>query len=125
VSPSNARSRCPRGDVVIEIRPYQEDCVRRIREELVRHRQVNRKGRVVLASPTGSGKTVMFAWLAMAVAAHGSPILILAHRQKIAEQISDALTAFAVPHGIIAPGYPPSGEAVQVAMVLTQANSTR
>ena len=46
----------------------------------------------------------MFVWLAMAVAGHGTRILRLAHREEIAEQISAALAAFAVPHGIIAPG---------------------
>lgn len=94
------RSRCPRGDAVIKLRAYQEDCVRRIREAL------RRVLRVLLTSPTASGKTVMFAWLAMAAAARGSRIPILGHRQEIVEQISDTLTAFAVPHGIIAAGYP-------------------
>ena len=101
---------------MIELRPYQEDCVTRIRNALRRVR------RVLLAAPTASGKTIMFVWLSMAVAAHGARILILAHRQEITDQISDALTAFGVPHGIVAPGCPPSGEAVQVAMVLTLAN---
>jgi superfamily II DNA or RNA helicase len=99
-----------------ELRPYQVDAVGRVRDALRRSR------RVLLASPTGSGKTIMFAWLAMAVAAHGSRILILAHRQEIADQISEALTAFSVPHGLIAAGRPTSGEPVQVAMVLTLVN---
>ena len=51
-SRGNIRSRCPQGDAVIELRAYQEDCVRRIREGLTRPRQVNRKGRVMLASHT-------------------------------------------------------------------------
>ena len=78
---------------MIQLRPYQEDCVRRIREAL------RRVFRILLASPTASGKTVMFAWLSMAVAQHGSRILILGHRQEIVEQISDTLRAFGVPHG--------------------------
>ena len=77
--------------------PFQQNCVTRIRDALRRCR------RVLLASPAGSGKTIMFVWLAMAVAGHGACILRLAHREEIAEQISAAL-AFAVPHGIITPG---------------------
>jgi superfamily II DNA or RNA helicase len=101
---------------VPQLRPYQVDCVTRIRDALRRSR------RVLLGSPTASGKTIMFVWLAMAVAARGSRILILGHRQEIVEQISDALTAFGVMHGIIAPGHPPNSAPVQVAMVLTLAN---
>jgi superfamily II DNA or RNA helicase len=99
-----------------ELRPYQTDAVGRVRDALRRSR------RVLLTSPTGSGKTIMFAWLACAVAAHGSRILILAHRTELAHQISEALTAFGVAHGLIAAGRPTSGEPVQVAMVLTLIN---
>lgn len=116
-SRSSATPRCPHGGAaVIELRPYQKDCVRRIREAL------RRVLRVLLASPTSSGKTVVFAWLSMAVAEHGSRILILGHRQEIVDQISDTLQTFKVPHGIIAPGHPASDAPVQVAMALTLAN---
>jgi superfamily II DNA or RNA helicase len=101
------------------LRPYQTDCVARIRDALRRSR------RVLLTSPTGSGKTVMFCWLAMAVAAHGSRILVVAHRIEIVDQISEALTAFGVAHGVIAPGRAANGEPVQIAMVLTLANRLR
>jgi superfamily II DNA or RNA helicase len=74
---------------------YQEQVVTQIRDAL-------RRCRRVLASPTGSGKTIMFVWLAMAVAAHAAGILILGHRQKIVDQVSEALRAFDEPHGIIA-----------------------
>jgi superfamily II DNA or RNA helicase len=106
---------------VIELRPYQQDCIRRIREALAGNSQPDRKRRVMLASPTASGKTVMFAGLAMAIAAHGNRILILAHRQKITEQISETLNAFNVPHGS-SPRDHRRIEPVQVAMVMTLAN---
>jgi superfamily II DNA or RNA helicase len=100
---------------VPELRPYQEDCVARIRDALRRCR------RVLLTSPTGSGKTIMFAWLACAVAVHGARIWILGHRQEIVEQVSGALTMFGVEHGIVMAGYPENSAAVQVASVMTLA----
>jgi DNA repair protein RadD len=82
-----------------------------------------RECRCVLGvSPTGSGKGIMLAWLAMTVAANGKRILLLGHREEIRRQISTALTAFGVKHGIIGLGSPETADPVQVAMVLTLAN---
>jgi superfamily II DNA or RNA helicase len=97
------------------LRPYQTDCVARVRDALRRSR------RVLLQSPTGSGKTVAFCWLATAVAAHGARIWILGHRQEIVEQISAALASFGVEHGIVMAGCPETPAAVQVASVMTLA----
>jgi DNA repair protein RadD len=98
---------------VIELRGYQQDCIMRIRDALRRCR------RVLLQSPTGSGKTIMFVWLAMAIAAHGARVLILGHRQEIVDQVSAALTAFSVEHGIIAAGHAETAAPVQIASVMT------
>jgi DNA repair protein RadD len=81
-----------------ELRPYQIDCIDRCREAFRHHR------RVLLQSPTGSGKTVMFAWLTSQVAERGKRVLILVHRRKLLRQCSAKLDVFGVPHGIIAGG---------------------
>ena len=62
---------------------------------------------------------MIFGWLAATVAAHGSRVLILAHRQEIVDQIGDALAAVGVPHGVIAAGRPATEAAVQIASVMT------
>jgi superfamily II DNA or RNA helicase len=97
------------------LRDYQHQIVVDLRAALRRSR------RVLLASPTGSGKTCVFAWLACAVAEHGARIWIVAHRQEIVDQISAALTAFGVAHGFISAGRSETAVSVQVAMVATLA----
>jgi hypothetical protein len=99
-----------------DLRPYQDRWINAIRDAFKRCR------RILGVSPTGSGKGVMLAWLAMTVAARAKRILILGHRQEIVDQISAALDRFGVPHGIIAAGRPETSASVQVAMVLTLAN---
>lgn len=79
----------------------------------------------LLCAPTGFGKTIVFSAITRATAAKGKRVTILAHRQELVDQISTALQEFAVPHGIIAPGYPVTGYPVQVASVFTLARRTR
>ena len=54
-------------------------------------------------------------------AAKGNRVIVLAHRQEIADQISIALAAMGVPHGRIQPGYAMTDDLVQVGMVQTVA----
>lgn len=100
---------------MIPLRPYQEQVVERLRAALRQHR------RVLLVSPTGSGKTVMFAFIAATASGKGHHVTILAHRQEITDQISRALTGMGVRHGVVAPGRTATADAVQVAMVQTLA----
>ena len=73
--------------------------------------------RVLMVAPTGSGKTIMFAFLIASAMARGKRILILGHRIEIIEQICDALAAFGVPHGVIRQDLVETDDAVQVASV--------
>lgn len=61
----------------MELRPYQEKAVAKLREAL-RHHQ-----RVVLQSATGSGKSVIFTDVTEKVVQKGNRVLILTHRQEI------------------------------------------
>jgi superfamily II DNA or RNA helicase len=73
-------------------------------------------------APCGSGKTVLFAYVALMAAKLGNRVVILCHRTELVDQISDALTAQEVPHSYIASGYRYSaGYAVYVASVFTLA----
>ena len=81
---------------------YQESLVSAMRSALTQSR------RVLAVSPTGSGKTVMFSYIAQRAVSRGKRIGIFAHRSELLEQISSALRQFSVPHGIIGPNSNPN-----------------
>lgn len=94
------------------LRDYQTKAVEDIRESYrTRHRAP------LLVAPTGSGKTVIFSYIASN--ARGR-VMILVHRQELIDQVSTTLGEFNVPHSFIAPGYPANPYAkVQVASVFS------
>lgn len=100
---------------MIQLRDYQDNCVNGVRIAY-------RKGRraPLLVSPTGSGKTVMFAYISQSASTRLSKVLILVHRQELVDQTCKTLRAFAVNHGVIAAGRTPDRtHLVQVASVQT------
>jgi DNA repair protein RadD len=100
---------------MINLRDYQNDCIEGIRGSY-------RAGRrsPLLVSPTGSGKTVMFAFIADKTSVNLKKVLILVHRQELVDQTCKTLRAFGVEHGIIAAGRSPEKRhLVQVASVQT------
>jgi DNA repair protein RadD len=98
-------------------RPYQEAAILELRARFGRGRRA-----VVLALPTGGGKTVIFALITALAFAKGSQVLIVVHRRELIKQASDKLKAAGVAHGIIAPGFTPDPDAlVQVGSVQTLA----
>jgi DNA repair protein RadD len=101
---------------VPELRIYQESCLTRVREAFTAHRSV------LLCSPCGSGKTVMFSAVCRGAAKRGNAVLILCHRVELIEQISAALHEEGVDHGVIAGNYPYiAGHRVYIASVFTLA----
>lgn len=99
--------------MIPQLRPYQVDLVERVRASFREHR------RVLMQSPTGSGKTVLFAYITQKAAEKGNTVLIIAHRKEIIVQIGKALDAFGVPHGFVGAGMPRTDAMVQCAMVQT------
>lgn len=102
----------------MQLRDYQEMAIESVRDS---YRAGNR--RTLLVSPTGSGKTLMFSYIAAGVAKNGKRVLIIAHRRELLKQISAALTRAGVKHGMLAggsTGIPPHN--VIVASVFTLAN---
>ncbi len=92
----------------MRLRPYQHDWINRIRDA---YRAGHR--RVLAQSPTGSGKTVAFAYLSAKIAAAGQAVLILVHRRELTSQAHAKIPAA----GIIAAGYTPTPGPVQIASV--------
>lgn len=98
------------------LRPYQSDLVARIRIQYKSYRSV------LAVAPTGSGKTVIFSYIADHASRRNNTVLILAHRAELIDQISAALTSFGTPHGMIAAGYREDyRHAVQLGSVFTVA----
>lgn len=84
----------------MKLRDYQEAAISRIRDSF---RQGNK--RVLLVSPTGSGKTVIFSYVAAGTAKNHKRVLIIAHRRELLKQISKALKAAGVKHAVLTAGY--------------------
>jgi superfamily II DNA or RNA helicase len=100
---------------MITLRDYQEILVDSVRDSF----RTGKKAPLVV-SPTGSGKTVMFAYISDRTSARQKKVLILVHRQELVDQTCKTLRAFGVDHGIIAAGRTPERwRMVQVASVQT------
>lgn len=75
---------------------------------------------ILLVAATGSGKTVVFSFIARSAAGKGRRVLILAHRDTLIKQASAKLMDYGVEHGIIMAGFTPNRHhLVQVASVQT------
>src|SRR6516164_3949750 len=96
------------------LRPYQERDVGELRQRFGRGVR-----RVCYQAPTGSGKTVLFAFIVAGAMARGNRTVIIGHRDEIVRQVSAALVELDVAHGIIAAGYERTKAPVQVANVAT------
>ena len=81
----------------MNLRPDQQIIMNDVIEQMNYYRSL------LVVSPTGSGKTVMFSWLTKKLSDEGKRILILAHRGELLDQISRTLMQFDVQHGVISP----------------------
>lgn len=100
--------------MTVSLRPYQETAIDKVRDAFrAGHRAP------LLVAPTGAGKTVMFGYIAGEAASRNKRVLILAHRKELIRQASAKLSDAQIDHGIIAPGFTPTRDLVQVASVQT------
>jgi DNA repair protein RadD len=93
----------------MDLRPYQSGAVVGLREALRRLQLARRPRRVLLVSPTGSGKTVIMADVIHSAERRGSRTLFLAHRKELIDQTSRKLDEIGVDHGVIQAGHERSG----------------
>lgn len=103
---------------MIELRPYQVAGVEEIRAAFARGVR-----RICYTLPTGGGKTCLFAYITARMSERNKRVCVLVHREELIKQVSDALSAQNVPHGIIKAGmdlYP--RRSVQVASVQSLRN---
>jgi superfamily II DNA or RNA helicase len=86
---------------MVQLRDYQDAAVQAVRDSF---RAGHKK--TLLVSPTGSGKTVIFSYIAAGMAKNNKRILIVAHRRELLKQISAALKKVGVSHAVLAGGTP-------------------
>jgi len=84
----------------MQLRDYQESAVQAVRDSF----RAGHKN-TLLVSPTGSGKTVIFSYIAAGMARNNKRILIVAHRRELLKQISGALKRVGVAHAVMTGGY--------------------
>jgi len=85
---------------VITLRQYQSTGIAQIREAFASGFKAP-----LYVSPTGSGKTTVFAAIAESSEKRGKRVLILCHRVELVDQIVERLRQFDVTPDIIAAGY--------------------
>jgi len=102
----------------MDLRPYQELAIQRVREEMSAGRR-----RVLLVIATGGGKTVTASSIIMGAVAKGSRCIFLAHRKELISQCSKTLDFLGVDHGVIKRGHARRdlSKPVQVASIQTLA----
>lgn len=100
---------------MINLRLYQANDTAAIRTEFGRgHRAV------LYVAPTGSGKTVLFSYIASEMARKGRRAWVLVHRQELLSQTSRTLRDFGIDHGLVSPQYTMDPRApLQVASIQT------
>lgn len=102
---------------MIDLYDYQHVAI-----EQIRGSYANGSMAPLLVLPTGGGKTVCFTYMASRAQQKGLRVLLLAHRRELISQISTALDAWDVSHGVILKDAKPTRHDVQVGMVQTLAN---
>jgi len=75
---------------LIHLRPYQSSILDEVRAII---RDSNGVPSIMVVSPTGSGKTAMFAEIAVGAARKNNRVLILVHRREIMEQTLKAISS--------------------------------
>lgn len=100
--------------MIPQLRDYQEEIIRKI----IQAKKDGFKAPLVV-SPTGSGKTVMFAFLAANAEEHDKRVQILVHRIEILQQTVKSLFDFGVQSGTIVSGNPMTTDKIQTSMIQT------
>ena len=74
---------------IIELYTYQKGYIKAIQEFFL-----NGGLRAIICAPTGSGKTIMFSFLAMLATKKGKKVLILTDRKELQKQTTKAFSSF-------------------------------
>jgi superfamily II DNA or RNA helicase len=80
------------------LRPYQIEAITAARESLKKHRAI------VIQMPTGAGKTAVVSEICSLIQKNKKTAWFMVPRTELLQQGSSHLSAWKVPHGVIAPG---------------------
>lgn len=97
---------------MIELWPFQKEAVHKCRAQY----KMGRK-RLILCSPTGSGKTIMGSWLVKAALERGRTVTVLVDRKELLTQFYKALSSFGVTPTIVDAGSKPMKSQFYLGMV--------
>lgn len=85
---------------VIQLRPYQQDVIDGARAALARNPSV------LCVAPTGSGKTILAAFMLGTARTRGRTAWFIAHRDFLLDQTAQTFDNVGIPYGFIAAGRP-------------------
>jgi superfamily II DNA or RNA helicase len=83
----------------MKLRQYQIDAITGVREQFYAG-----KKRVILVSPTGSGKSLVFSTIAKNIVSKERRPVILVHRHQLLKQASESLTSMDIRHDLFKAG---------------------
>lgn len=103
--------------MIPNLRDYQSDMIGRTRVALRSHRKV------LVVSPTGSGKTVLAAFMSGSATQKGLRVGFICHRKELIKQAARTFGEVGIPYGIVSAGMTGNRHApVQICGVSTLAN---
>ncbi|MEI6207118.1 MAG: DEAD/DEAH box helicase family protein [Desulfuromonadales bacterium] len=82
-----------------ELRPYQQKLIEDVRKNILAGYH-----KIMVSSPTGSGKSIMFTHIIKLCHEKGLSVLFMVHRQEIIYQIAEYLDLFGIGYGVIKGG---------------------
>jgi superfamily II DNA or RNA helicase len=99
------------------LRPYQTELVTNVRSVLAKKRNAH----ILIQSPTGSGKTMVFSYIAKHGTDKKNKVFILSNRTELLRQTSGAISRFGINHAFINPSvkYPSMDAPCHIAMSQT------
>ncbi|MDD3157463.1 DEAD/DEAH box helicase [Anaeromusa sp.] len=100
----------------MQLRDYQSRGINDIRARFVQGMRS-----VCFVAPCGAGKTLLMAYMAQRAASFGNRTLFLVHRKELIQQAAGTFQALNMHFGVIAPGYPQTGDSIQIGSVQTVA----
>lgn len=86
----------------INLFPDQADLIDRVRGSMARHKSI------LMQSATGSGKTVMGAYMIQSAVAKGNRCLFVVPRNELLRQTAETFNAYGIEFGYFAAGYAPN-----------------
>ena len=106
----------------IDPRDYQHMMIDGVRAALRKKREGRPVRRVLLQAPTGSGKTVVAAYMTRESAARGKRVAFNCHRAELVNGTSNTFRKYGIAHGFVAAGKPASTALVNVCSIDTLKN---